>query len=271
MRQLLRSFLTLFLVAATPLMAVALTGIDWTSSPPQSGEVVGDEAHVSGEGTHPLAVIDNPGITSDSYLVRGSVRYENVEGPGYLEMWSYFADGSAYFSRTLDDEGPLAALDGSSPGREFQLPFYLNGAAPPDRLEINVVLPRGGDVWVGPLTFEGIGGSASWWTPEQGGLIGALAGTLLGLAGALVGFLASRGKHAQMVMTILKAGFVLGIVALAAGMAALVSGQPGHVWGLLLVIGGVEALLSGTLIPNLSRRFAEAELHRIHALDSSSH
>ncbi len=270
MRWLLRSSIVVTTLIAAPLAAFAATGVDWTVTPPESGNVVGEEAHVTGEGSHLLVIIQDPNITSDSYSVRGSVRYEGVEGSGYLEMWSYFSDGGAYFSRTLGDDGPMAALEGNSRERPFELPFFLDGAAPPNRLEINVVLPGGGEVWVGPLTLEGAGSSDAWWTPEQGGLIGAIAGTILGLAGALVGVLASRGRNGRLVVTILKVGLAAGVLILIAGLWALVAGQPGYVWGPLFIIGGVEAFVAGSLIPSISRRFAQAELHRIHALDTSS-
>lgn len=269
MRPFLRSSLILAVVAAAPLVAAAATTIDWATTEPESGEVVGDEVHMTGEGAHLLVVIDDPGITSDNYVVSGSIRYENVTGPGYLEMWSYFADGGAFFSRTLAAEGPMASLQGSSAGRYFELPFFLNGAAPPDRLEISVILPHGGDVWVGALTLEGTADSGQWWPPEQTGIIGAVAGTTLGLAGALVGILAVRGRNSRTVTTILRVVLVVGAVIVLAGFAALVIGQPGHVWAPLLVIGGVAAVVAGTLIPVISKRLAEAELHRIHALDST--
>ena len=51
--------------------------------------------------------MEAPAVTGDSYAITGKVAYEGVEGDGYLEMWSVFPDGSRYFSRTLDDAGPL--------------------------------------------------------------------------------------------------------------------------------------------------------------------
>ncbi len=271
MRLFLHSVSSLVLVLAAPMVAAAMTSIDWTTTPPISGEIVGDEVHISGVGTHLLVVIEDPVIASDSYAVRGSVRYQDVAGPGYLEMWSHFSDGGAYFSRTLAAEGPLAALAGSSAGRNFELPFFLDEAPPPERIEINVVLPRGGEVWVGPLTLDDVGDSGAWWTPQQGGIVGALAGTILGLAGAVVGILATRGRNGRLVRSILKVGLGLGTVILVAGTGALAIGQPGHVWAPLLIIGGIAASVSGTLLPAVSKRLAEAELHRIHALDSSPH
>src|SRR5881397_3380422 len=45
--------------------------------------------------------IDNPQITAPRYRLTGRVRYDNVEGTGYLEMWNYFPGGGQFFSRTL--------------------------------------------------------------------------------------------------------------------------------------------------------------------------
>lgn len=270
MRRLLPSLAALLIVLSAPLAGAAESIIDWSANPPLSGEVTGDEVHVSGEGAHLLVVIEDPDITSDSYVIRGSVRYEDVSGPGYLEMWSHFSDGGAYFSRTLAAEGPLAALDGSSAGRDFELPFILNGATPPDRLEIGVVLPGGGDVWVGPLTLDAGAGVGQWWPTDTAGLIGALAGTPLGIGGALVGVLMARRRNVQMASAILRLGLGLGVVGLVVGIVALVVGQPAHVWAPLLIIGGVSTVVTAAMLSTMSRRLAEAELHRIHALDSGA-
>jgi hypothetical protein len=136
-------------------------------TPPLTGEVVGDEVHIEGPWHHRLLTVDDPGIDRDVYVVRGTIRFENVVGTGYLEMWSYFPDGGAFFSRTLTESGPMAALSGDSSEREFELPFLLNGASVPERVEINVVLPDRGDVWIGSLVLEGFGGSSHWWSVRQ--------------------------------------------------------------------------------------------------------
>jgi hypothetical protein len=57
-----------------------------------------------------LATIDPTGISKFNYTVSGRVRYENVEQPGYLEMWSVFPDNSRYFSKTLSASGPTGTI-----------------------------------------------------------------------------------------------------------------------------------------------------------------
>ena len=78
--------------------------------------------------TFVILSISDPGITASSYALVGEVRYENVEGTGYLEMWNYFPDGKTYFSRTLGDSGPFQSLSGSCGWRSFTLPFYIGNA-----------------------------------------------------------------------------------------------------------------------------------------------
>jgi len=131
-------------------------------------------------------------------------------------MWSVFPDGSRYFSRTLDERGPLAKLRGASPARPFALPFFLQpDSRRPLRLEVNVVLPAGGRVTLDALRF---GSDAA-----------ALAGLLaLGFSG-------------------------LGL--LAGGGVALALGQPYAVWYPLVLMGVLDPVLAFSLLPTARRRF----------------
>src|SRR5512140_1405016 len=75
--------------------------------------------------TLPLLTVDEPGITTTRYALVGEVSCEGVGGTGFLEMWSLFADGGRYFSRSLAEQGPLASLRGTAGPRRFVLPFFL--------------------------------------------------------------------------------------------------------------------------------------------------
>ena len=101
--------------------------------------------------TAPLLIIDNPPVTDSCYAITGAVRYEGVEGSGYLEMWNEFAGGRRFFSRTLLGSGAMGKITGSSPWRTFRLPFYGRRGDRPQRLEINLVLPGRGRVWISPV------------------------------------------------------------------------------------------------------------------------
>ena len=258
----------LLLALALPATAAQADEIDWTGNPPMSGDVVGDELVVSGQGAHPLITIIDPAITGDSYAVTGSIRYEGVSEPGYLEMWSHFSDGGAYFSRTLADEGAMAALRDSSTDRAFELPFFLNGSPPPERIEVNLVLPSGGTVWIGPARLVGFGDSGAWWTETQAGLIGAAGGILAGLAGTVVGVLGAKRSRRHLTRGILIGGIVVGGVLTAVTLAAIVSGQPRHVWYPLGLLGVILLVVDGLLLPRIRAVTEQEELQRISALDA---
>ena len=151
-----------------------------------------------GGGSVRVLEIDKPGITQSSWAIEGKVRYANVVDNGYIEMWSHFPDGSSYFSRTLDTSGPLGVLHGKSEWREFRLPFFSQAGKVPSKLEVNLVLPSGGTVWLGPAKLKEVIARpapaaeaikratrgvviAPWWNSAQGGRIVGILGTVLGL------------------------------------------------------------------------------------------
>lgn len=98
-----------------------------------------------------LFTIEKPNIESMRYALSGEVRYENIFGKAYLEMWSDFSE-QRFFTRTLGDpSGPMSHLSGSSAWRKFTLPFDRTGTkGAPTRLEVNLFLPRG-VLFIGPL------------------------------------------------------------------------------------------------------------------------
>jgi hypothetical protein len=227
--------------------------------------------------TATLLEIEAPGITKNRYALSGRVRYENVAGDGYLEIWSDFGEEGKYFTRTLGDSGPLQKLTGSAPARDFALFFDSSGAsAPPRRLTMNVVLPGTGEVWVSALTlmeFEDDewplgadpGGPGS---SRSVGLWGGLAGALLGIWGALLGTLGGRGKAKGFVLFGLRAMQVAGVVALALGIVALLRGGSGEMIYTLLLLGVIAVVVSSSVTPALRRRYEELELRRMQALDA---
>lgn len=110
-----------------------------------------------------LLTIEKPPISATNYAVSGEVRFENVQGKGYMEMWSNFQEGR-YFSRTLGDpgSGPMSQLAGTSGWREFTLPFDRSGTTnAPTRIEVNLFLPGRGVVYVGPLKLIEVGQDTS--------------------------------------------------------------------------------------------------------------
>ena len=213
------------------------------------------------------------------YVVRGNVRYENVEGAAYLEMWSVMPDGSRYFSRTLGEFGAMRKIQGMSAWRKFELPFNLMDAKPESvTLEINVVMPGKGSIELKGLTVgdprqtvRGMRG-VEWWSNSKMELVGSFLGSALGLFGALIGclggILAPQGKGRRFVMSLLVFSVVTGIVLLIAGLTALCLGQPYHVWYPLVMSGGICVVVVMFIFPALRRSYAQAERRRIEALDA---
>jgi hypothetical protein len=233
----------------------------------------GGPVAVDGPGSTRIFSLDAPGVTGDSYAITGRVAYDDVAGDGYLEMWSDFAEGGRYFSRTLAASGPLAKLSGSSPERDFALPFFLTPDAPrPSRLEVNVVLPGAGHVVVSDLRFVPDASAATvpgaWWSDRTGGLLGGAAGSAVGMLGALIGVLCSLGRGRRFVLAGLLALGVSGLVLLAAGGLALAVRQPYGVWYPLVLLGGIDAVVAFSLLPTARRRYEELELRRMRALDA---
>jgi len=221
-----------------------------------------------------LLTIEHPPVAGPGYVVAGQVRYEGVEGQGYLEMWTVFPDGQRFFSRTLAPQGPLATLHGESSWRRFELPFDLSGALQaPSRLEINLVLPGRGTVWLGPMQLQSWTGASGttlggWWSERVGALFGVMLGSSLGVVGALIGVLGGRGKARRTVLALLVGVIAVGACLVLVGAAAVASSQPRHVWYPLLALGGASALIGLVLLPAMRRRFAADELRRIDALDA---
>ncbi|MDP8214009.1 MAG: hypothetical protein RAO92_03625 [Candidatus Euphemobacter frigidus] len=224
-----------------------------------------------------ILIIKEPALTMADYAINGQVKYQGVEGDGYLEMWSVFADGSRYFSRTLGTGGPMEKLHGSSGWRDFVLPFRNKpGNPPPEKLIVNVVLPGPGTVWVGPLRLvelkpgeDPLALPGQWWTGRSAGLFGAIAGSLLGLTGGLIGILAGRGRARRLVLNLLTLIRIAGICALLAGIIAIIRSQPYAVFYPLLLLGVIAAGVSFGVRPAVRRRYVELELRRMRARDSS--
>ena len=135
-----------------------------------------------------LLKIEDPQITRSFYAVRGEIRYEDVQGDGFLEMWNIFPPGNKgapegkFYSRTLGSSGEMGKISGTSQLRTFMLPFNRTGAAtPPSRLELNLILPGKGVVHIGPLELVEYAASGApamagaWWSDRTAGWIGGIS------------------------------------------------------------------------------------------------
>jgi hypothetical protein len=250
--------------------------VDWASRPPLSGEVVGGNARVTADaagGSFPLATIDAPELGSVGYTVRGQVRYTDVVGQGYLEMWSVFADGSRYFSRTLANDGPMAALTGTADWRPFELPFSLDGAAGPERLEVNLVLSGAGTVEVSPLELVRLDAQASgvgaWLSDRSIGVAGALIGVAVGVFSAAIAWLVGQRRGRRFVLPAMTAAMAAGIGLVVISVVGWWTGQPPNVVLFALVAGFILAAVFGVSIPRTRRLYADAELRKMRAMDEA--
>ena len=232
---------------------------------------------VSGEGGPTLKTVltvDEPGIRGPRYGIAGEVRHRDVQGNGYLEMWSVLPQGR-FFTRTLAPEGPMKALSGSSDWRPFLLPFFNEKGAPsPRQLVVNVALPGAGSVELRNLRLlqfaegeDALATKGAWWGPQTAGLVGGTFGALLGCFGALIGWLSSRGRARAFVLAALGTVGALSLLALAAGLAALSASQPYDVYYPLLLLGVLGTVIPLGLRPSLKRRYQDLELRRMQAMD----
>ena len=229
--------------------------------------------------------IIKPPISQTFYAIRGEIKYEDVRGSGYLEMWNYFPPIKAgmpegqYFTKTLGESGEMGKISGTSTWRRIALPFDRTGATgPPTRLEVNLVLPSQGTVYLTGLTlvewtgnpFQGkglVGGQ--WWPDQAGGWIGGVLGSLLGVLGGLLAWLSARGKSPRFVVITYKLLIGCGVISLLAGGTALLTHQPYGVWFPLLLIGVLLLLIVPFRLRQTKKLYADLELRRMAAIDAT--
>ena len=219
-----------------------------------------------------VLTIEQPPVQGPRYAITGQVRYDAVEGTGYLELWNYFPGGGQYFSRTLGDAGPMMKLQGSSGWRSFALPFDATGAPPPTRLVVNVVLPGRGAVYLGPLQFVAspsldVAGATERTLDRTMGQLGGIAGGVVGSIGALIGVLTSLGRGRRFVDLTAKALVVAGTASFIGGLVAVARSQPYALYYPLLLGGFIAAVIPLGLLPSIRKRYQDIELRRMRAHD----
>ena len=247
-----------------------------------------------------LLDLENPGVTAFQYAIEGSVRYENVKGKGYLEMWSWFAGGGRYFTRTMNDSGPMQSLEGSSDWRPSTLPFFISKAKGgfPKRIVVNVVFAGRGTVYLSPVKLfqyhdtkelqyllgmpvslplslppSSAGNlpqsSVGWWGARTDGLIGGIGGSIVGFLGGIIGALAGCGKARRFVLTLTAVLMGLGVISFIGGMLILARGRPyDAMYSSLLLFGVVITTVCGGLLLVLRHRYEQIELRKMAAMDS---
>jgi len=110
--------------------------------------------------------------------------------------------------------------------------------------------------------------TGQWFSARSAGLIGGIGGGLLGLWGALIGFLSSRGKARSLVLGSANALLIIGIACTIAGVFALASTQPFAVYYPLLLIGIIVVAVIGKLRGTMSAQYEQLELKKMQSLDA---
>lgn len=281
---------TAVLVAGAAQAGEEVTQIRWSklqeSGQLEFGEVVTNEGTeellIRNESAQPLTVrlatLERAGMKSHLYTVRGEIRYEDVAEPGYLEMWNHFSNGGAFFSRTVSESGPMGVISGTSTKREVIIPFQSDAeTGPPEKIELSLVLPSSGRVWIGPLTLtefsEAEWGSAmratgAWWSPSQGGLVGGILGPFVGLLGAAIGTLAGLGLARGLCLALCWFSVAFGVICTVAGIIAVSTQQPYEVYYPLLLCGIIAVAVMGGLMGTVRKRYEDAELRRMKSMDA---
>jgi hypothetical protein len=122
--------------------------------------------------------VENPGVNTKLYALRGKLRYKNVDGTGYLETWNEFPPDEQgqpnirAFSRSLAEHGPFGKLSGTSDWRDVFIPFNAEGTKEPlAKLELNLVLAGAGEVEITDLQLIEFADSGAMWAALGPGMV----------------------------------------------------------------------------------------------------
>ena len=125
---------------------------------------------------------------------------------------------------------------------------------------------------VAPQNIEPASTSAhpqAWWSDRFAGFAGGWMGGVMGLEGAVIGILGSRGEHPRLVAALMVTNIAIGLALLMVGLIAVCLHQSFAVYYPLLLCGFLHAALYGGLIRVARRRRQQIELRKIHAMDAS--
>ena len=237
---------------------------------------------VPGTQLQSLVELPEPGISSSLYALKGMVRYADVQGEGFLQMDNHFGELGTFFTKSLASTGPMGKISGSSDWRLFVLPFYASsgdptdGASPlPEKLSLSLYLPGSGTVSIADVALyqyasgeDPLQATGQWIGNRGAALLGGFGGGLIGLWGALIGILSSRGKARHFVLASANALLVIGIASLVGGVVAFTTDQPYAVYYPLLLIGIILVAVLGKLRGSLSARYEQIELKRMQSMDA---
>lgn len=251
----------------------------------RAGELIDEDTltveAATGKQFQPLIEFADPGISSAVYAMKGMIRHKNVKGDGFLQLDSHFGARGTFFTKSLASAGPLRKISGSSDWRPFVLPFYANSGDQaggtsllPEKLSLGLYLPgsgtvsiRGVGIYQYAIGEDPLQSAGQWINNRNATLLGAIAGCLIGIWGAVIGVVSSRGKARRFVLGSANALLLIGIISLSGGVAAFVAAQPYAVYYPLLLIGIILVAVIGKLRGTLSARYEQLELKRMQSMD----
>jgi hypothetical protein len=240
---------------------------------------------VPGKHTHLLIELPDPGVSSPVYALKGMVHYEDVQGDAFLQLENHFGSKGAFITKGIAATGPLGKIIGSSDWRPFLLPFYANSGDEadsklllPEKLTLSLYLPGSGTVSVADVgLYQYANGedplqtyvqAGYWFSNQTAGWIGGIGGTLLGLWGALIGIVSSRGKARGFAVGSANALLFIGLASIIAGIVALSMAQPYAVYYPLLLLGVIIVAVMFMLRRTMLARYEQLELKRMQSMDA---
>jgi hypothetical protein len=228
-----------------------------------------------------LLTITNSSLAQKVNTIEWEMKYENVCRSTNENLFIGYYFGAR---RELYETFPPQAVGGDNPTNytssyfvgtknwdkyEFQItPAPYDNETRPNKLRLKLSLPSSGTIYLRPIKLLGVvGGSDSWWSPQQSGLIGGIGGSIIGCFGGLIGWLVSKGKARKFVLAATAIFIVLGILLTIAGLAAAILKQPYSVWYALLLPGVILVLVFSLNLHSIQRRYDELEIRRMTSID----
>ncbi len=101
------------------------------------------------------------------------------------------------------------------------------------------------------------------------GLVGGIAGSLIGIWGATIAYLVSKGRAKEFVLRGLVGSVVLGLLLMAVGIALFFANVPYAYWYPCGLLGLILAGACGGNLKGARHRYAAIELERMNAKDAS--
>lgn len=225
--------------------------------------------------------IDTPAIETAAYALQGEIKYE-VEQSGYLELIHSFGEKGSFFTRSMNEKGPMGMLKVKSDWRPFILPFYRNNEGsldqieipPPEKLSLRVHLPGSAELVFRNIALVNLKEhpdlsfvAGQWFSSKESGLYFGSVGAVLGVIYGLMSFFCARGRYRAMVSGGLLSMGLLGFLALAFAFSAAFLEQPGHVTWPFFLLGFLLLAFLLLFRPIFRRRFQASELRKMESKD----